>query len=90
MRSLLTLAIMLATGVANAVTPMTPADLFKTNTQTELEYVSQQTNQCAEVHGFQTSAQEQASEDLVMSVMLAARESGIPIHVVEDDPCTQR
>ena len=90
MRKLLTILIIAGATNAHAAAPQTAKSLFEMNSSEPIEFVSQSANLCSDTSVFRNSELERASNDLVMGVMLAAKESGMQIEIVEEEICPIR
>ena len=87
---LLTLSLFVISANAYSKAPVDPIALFKLQNKQPIEFVTQTTTLCSNMSEFKLHEQEQANNDLMMGVMLAAKESGMQIELVEEDPCTRR
>ena len=75
---------------AYGVAPSDTRHDYDSEKSVSVEYVSQQVSSCLVPHQVQSREQEEVAADLVMGIMLAARESGIRVEVVEDSPCLSK
>ncbi len=90
MRSFTTIGLLLVAASAYGVAPNAPEALFVTSTKTPIEYVSHKTEHCTASEQFPSTEPEATSPDLLMGVLLAAKETGMEIHVVEEVSCFAR
>ncbi len=90
MRSLITIGLLLAAASAYGVTPTAPEALFDTSNNTQIEYISHQNSSCTTADQFPSTEQEATKSDLLLGVLLAAKETGIEIEIVEEVSCFAR
>jgi Spy/CpxP family protein refolding chaperone len=89
-RALLTASLLIFSASAYSTAPAEALAMFKLQNDQPIEFVAHSSDPCQKGAEFKHHEQEQASNDLMMGVMLAARESGMHLEVIEEETCLRR
>lgn len=90
MRALITTGLILLASSAYGVAPTAPEAPFESSTSAPIEFVSHQARACDTPEQFQKNENQENADDLMMGILLAAKESGITIEIVEEHSCFGR